>query len=234
MRNIFFCEQVSVNPDRYDVLRFWILGKEQPQHEETIVEKMLNRIFRRTPKAGVEYYKRVVVAIRLKKDAKLTLKAFKEVPVESLEMLLPDGTIKMSNWDKSILTTSIFLAGAGIVAKVVTLLAQVQFDWSLVLSLVMGAISIRAWTVYKNRRSEYLLDITRMLYFKNVANNQGLLALLVDRAEDEIFKEALLTYTFLLTSRPDSVRQKTSSQQLPAQLGKHRLDLKRGKRDGGS
>nr|KAG5707520.1 hypothetical protein BaRGS_012024 [Batillaria attramentaria] len=211
--------RVSVNPDRYDILRFWVLGRENPDPEPTLLQKLINRILRRQPKRSVEYYKRVVVAIRLKKDSKLLLKAFKEIPVHNLEMLLPDGTIRMSTMDKSVLTASVFIATAGVVAKIVTVLASLQVDWMLLLTLVTGAIGVRAWTTYKNRRNAYLVDASRTLYFKNVANNRGLLTLLVDRAEDESFKEALLTYTFLLTTRPPSVKGKASSQQLPAQLG---------------
>ena len=92
----FFHPQVSINPDRYDVLRFWVLGKEQPEPEPTFFQRMVNKVRRQQPKPQYEYYKRVVVAIRLKKDNKLMLKAFKEVPVNNLEMLLPDGTIRMS------------------------------------------------------------------------------------------------------------------------------------------
>ena len=58
-----------------------------------------------------------------------------------------------------------------------------------------------------------------MLYFKNLANNQGLLASIVSRAEDESFKEALLVYTFLLTSSLQAARCKANKQQA-SQLGK--------------
>ncbi|XP_076470686.1 transmembrane protein 143-like [Babylonia areolata] len=211
--------RVSVNPDRYDILRFWVLGREQPEPEPNVLQRLINRALRRPVKPSVEYYKRVVVAIRLKKDSKLMLKAFKEIPVNNLEMLLPDGTIRMNTFDKSVLASSVFIATAGLVAKVVTVLASVNFDWMLLVTLVMGGVGVRAWTVYKNRRNAYLVDMSRTLYFKNVANNRGLLALLVDRAEDESFKEALLAYTFLLTSRPPPIKRKVTASQVPVELG---------------
>jgi hypothetical protein len=58
-----------------------------------------------------------------------------------------------------------------------------------------------------------------MLYFKNIANNRGLLTLLVDRAEDELFKKLALTYSFLLANRPPSVASLPSAQQKVTQLG---------------
>ena len=170
-------------------------------------------------KPSVEYYKRVVVAIRLKKDTKLLLKAFKEIPVNNLEMILPDGTLKMNRLDKGVLTASLFIAASGLVAKAVTVLAHMNLDWMLLVTFVTGVIGIQAWSSYKNRRNAYLVQMSRMLYFKNLANNQGLLASIVSRAEDESFKEALLVYTFLLTSRLQAARCKANKPQA-SQLGK--------------
>ncbi|KAK6185030.1 hypothetical protein SNE40_007356 [Patella caerulea] len=211
--------RVSVNPLKYDILRFWALGREIPEQKFNLYEQFLSKVTRKPARKPIEYYKRVVVAIRLKKDQKLMLKAFKEVPVNALEMLLPDGTIKMSTMDKGILTTSAFIASVGIVAKLVTVLADMNIDWTLILTALTGIIGIRAWTVYNNRKNKYLVDVSRTLYYKNIANNRGLLTLLVDRAEDESFKEALLTYAFLLTKRSPSVRSLPSIQQKPAELG---------------
>ena len=59
---------------------------------------------------------------------KLLLKAFKEIPVKQLEMLLPDGTLKMSTLDKGVISSCVFLAATGVLAKVVTLLASMHLD----------------------------------------------------------------------------------------------------------
>ena len=68
-----------MDPGRYDVLRFWVLGHEMPEVHIPLLERIKDRILKRSPTKPMEYYKRVVVAIRLKKDSKLSLKAFKEV-----------------------------------------------------------------------------------------------------------------------------------------------------------
>ncbi|XP_041377097.1 transmembrane protein 143-like [Gigantopelta aegis] len=211
--------RVSVNPDKYDILKFWALGKEAPEHSPTIWDKVKHKVTKKPFPKPVQYYKRVVVALRLKKDTKLMLKAFKEIPVNNLEMLLPDGSIQMSTLDKGIVSASVFIAAVGVLTKVVTLLAGLNIDWMLVVTTVTGLIGVRAWTVYKNRRNAYLVDMLRTLYFKNIANNRGLLTLLVDRAEDESFKEALLVYTFLLTNRPPSAKSSSASSNLTAELG---------------
>ena len=190
-----------------------------PEVKLTFTQRLLNTILRRSPPKPQEYYKRVVAAVRLKRDDKLLLKAFKEVPVNALTKLLPDGHVKMARLDRGIFATLAGIAGVSITAKLVCILAHVHTDWMMIVTGVSGLAAIQAWTSYKNRHLSYVNDLTRMLYFKNIANNRGLLTLLVDRAEDELFKEALLTYTFLLTNRPPSTVGKPSAEQEPEELG---------------
>ena len=202
----------------------WALGRETSTSQLPVHKRLGYYILRRPVPKPLEYYKRIVVAVRLKRDDKLMLKAFKEVPVNGLEQLLPDGKIVMSQFDKTVIYSSVGIATVGLLAKLITYLAKMQLEWTLVLAGVTGLTAIRAWTAYKNRKNAYLVELSRMLYFKNIANNRGLLALLVDRAEDELLKETLLTYTFLCTNRPPSLEGKSSSDMLPEELGKQSVD----------
>lgn len=213
----FFTSQVSVDTTKYDILKFWALGKERipvtlPWYKAMFMKKD------EIPKPKL-YYKRVVVAIRLKRDQKLLLKSFKEIPVNALEMLVPEGKIRIDKLDKGVIAVSMTVAMAGVIAKIVTFLAALSVDAMLIATAVGGLIAARGWNVYKNKRNAYLVDLSRLLYFKNVANNRGLLALLVDRAEDESFKEALLVYAFLLANRPRSLYSSRSVEMSPDDLG---------------
>ena len=109
---------------------------------------------------------------------------------------------------------------AGAVAQVVAYLTEISMEWTTLMMAVAGLTATQSWTVYKNRRNVYLLQLSRLLYFRNIANNKGLLTLLVDRAEDELFKEMLLAYTFLLTNRPPSQRDTDINKQDHDKLGK--------------
>lgn len=208
-----------MDKNNFDILRIWALGKEKPQPSIPWHTKF--KFWKRSSPIVDQpsYYKRVVVAIRLKKDQKLMLKVYKEVPTNSLETLIPDGKIMIKNRDKQIIAVSTFLALSSVLAKSVTILAHLNIDWFLSVFIVAGLVGGRTYTVYNNRRNAYLARLNRMLYFKNVANNRGSLTLLVDRAEDESFKEALLTYTLLLTNRSPLVRLKDSPNTLPQELG---------------
>lgn len=210
--------RVSVDRNKFDVLKIWALGKERPEIKLPWYKSLFFKSKGEVPKKP-EYYKRVVIAIRFKRDQKLLLKSFKEVPVNNLEMLLPEGRILMSKYDKSVITAMVVFGGLSALAKAVTYLASMNVNAMLWIMGLTGVIGVNALTRYKNKRNAYLADLNRMLYFKNIANNRGLITLLVDRAEDESFKEALLVYTFLLTNRSPSSRAKASKALVPAELG---------------
>jgi hypothetical protein len=60
-------------------------------------------------------------------------------------------------------------------------------------------LGIRAWRSINNNRNKYVAQQMQTLYYQNMNNNRGLIALLVDRSEDEEFKETMLAYVFLLS-----------------------------------
>jgi hypothetical protein len=49
-----------------------------------------------------------------------------------------------------------------------------------------------------NTRTKYMMMLAQRLFFHSLANNRGVLTLLVDRAEEEDIKEEMLLYFFLL------------------------------------
>ncbi|XP_041454446.1 transmembrane protein 143-like isoform X2 [Lytechinus variegatus] len=216
---------VSVNPKNYQTLRFWALGKELPADTTPWYTRLSKSAFykasKRSPPAPVHFYKRIVVAVKPKGQDKLMLKMFKEIPTGAIEQLLPDGKIKMSAFDQGLLMAMASIGSLSLLMKAVTFLADIQLQWTLIAATAAGIFGLRGWNSYKNRRTRYMMQLSKTLYFKNVANNRGLLALVVDRAQDESFKECLLAYTFLLTNRPDTVREAANSDptSLPPLLG---------------
>lgn len=145
-------------------------------------------------------YKRVISAVRLANDDKLTLKAFKDISSDDLEKLLPAGRISMGRFDRYVIVSSCILTSAGLLGKLVTVLAKVHANWTLGFAAVTSVIGLQGYLAYKSRQSRYLAALNKMIYYRNIANNRGLITLVVDRAQDESFKEALLTYTLLLSS----------------------------------
>ena len=190
---------VSVDPSKYDVLRVWVVGKEvEPTSSEKWYSRMVSGIVHLFyPLQKVERYKRVVIAVRGKRQTKLILKSFKDIRCANLEHLLPDGKIKMTQFDQRMLAGTLAVGVVGVVIKLVSFLADYKISWTYIAISVAGVVGLRAWNMYKNKRNSYLVNLSQTLYFKSIANNRALLSLLADRAEDEVFKVTLLAYSFL-------------------------------------
>jgi hypothetical protein len=79
----------------------------------------------------------------------------------------------------------------------------------LVLLAGIGALGGYLWKQFnnfKNRKLRFLQTLTQSLYFKNLDNNAGVFHRLVNDAEEEECKEAVLAYYFLLTSEQSMSR----------------------------
>jgi hypothetical protein len=211
--------QVSVNPTNYDVMTFWALGRECPPQKFPWYTVLFYRMIRQPLPPPLEYYKRLISAVRVKSEKKLMLKGYKDIPTGSLEQLLPGATVKMSNMDKSILLGTLTVGICGIFTRTMLLPAELESRWTAILTGLCCLVCLRGWTVYKNRKNRYLAQLSQMLYFKNIANNRSLIAVIVDRAEEEILKEVILTYVILLMNRAPSLAEEDHKDDLPLEKG---------------
>lgn len=189
---------MSVDLSKYSVIKFWVLGKQKAPVQQSIVNKLTRWVLRQPSLNKSEtIYKRVIAAVRLKNSDKLTLKAFKDIASTDLEKVLPVGSIRIGKFDKYMIMTSVSLASLGLLAKFITILAKMTVSWPLLFTGVTGLLGVRGYFAYRGRQNRYLAKLNNTLYYKNIANNRGLITLVMDRAQDESFKEALLTYTFI-------------------------------------
>ncbi len=190
---------VSVDPKDYDTLVMWTRGKVTA--ETSRLQRLSSAVtgyFGTNSKPPQQIFTRVFVAVRTKSDKKLRLKIFKEVPCNKLEYLLPNGRIMMSKFDKGFLVSSVLIGAGALAMRSLPVLAD-KVQWSWIGLGLAGLVASRAWIGYKNKRNQYLVNLSRTLYYKSVAHNRGVLTLLADRALDEEFKEAILAYLFLLS-----------------------------------
>lgn len=130
------------------------------------------------------------------------LKIFKNIPRHDVEMLFPNIRVKMKYTDKLQLGGSAvfgfltWLIGTATKLVVAVALSPVM----LVLALVTGVGGIM-YAQIRNifiTRDRYRMQLAQSLYFQNLANNLGALALIVDEAEEEDVKEEVLLYSYLL------------------------------------
>lgn len=133
-------------------------------------------------------------------QAGITLKIFKDVVAEDLEMLLPRVRIRMRLLDHLKVGSSVTGGAVTAVWKALTAAAISPWVLLMVLSGFTGA-AVRSVMGFLSRKSHYMQALTNKLYFQNLANNSSALAHLVDAAEAEKLKEFLLAYYLLYVER---------------------------------
>ena len=150
------------------------------------------------------------------------IKLFKNVPKSDLEMLFPNSQVRMKTIDKVILGVPAAISGIIVVATklgaslvlVAALIAfwlglkkeEVMIDQQHLVALGVGLAALagflfRQYNKFKNRKIRFMKTLADNLYFKNLDNNAGVLFHLINEAEEEDFKEAVLAYFFLLTEQ---------------------------------
>ena len=149
------------------------------------------------------------------------LKIFKNVPESTLETLFPDVKIRMTLVDRGLILLPVIGGFFSVVNKVlpaITILGAVAtalilgktINWDefkdklfpiLAAFSVVGAIAFKVFAKYKNTRQMHQARLMKTLYFHNLDNNAGVFDFLVNEAEEEECKEAILAYYFLLTGR---------------------------------
>ena len=150
------------------------------------------------------------------------IKLFHNVPKADLEMLFPNSKVRMKTIDKIII--GVPAAVSGIIVLVTKLGAslllvgsvisfwlglkdqEVQVKQQHLIALgaglgTLGCFVFRQINKYKNRKIKFMKALSDNLYFKNLDNNAGVFYHLIDTAEEEESKEAVLAYYFLLTTK---------------------------------
>ena len=150
------------------------------------------------------------------------IKLFHNIPKADLEMLFPNSKVRMKTIDKIIigvpaavsgmivlvtkLGASLLLVGSVISFWLGLKDQEVQIKQQHLIALgaglgTLGGFLFRQINKYKNRKIKFMKALSDNLYFKNLDNNAGVFYHLIDAAEEEEFKEAVLAYYFLLTAK---------------------------------
>jgi hypothetical protein len=146
------------------------------------------------------------------------IKLFQNVPKADLEMLFPNSRVRMKTIDKLIIGVPAAVSGVVVVVTKLgaTLLLiaalvsfwlgisreEVQLNQKHLIALgaglaTLGGFLFRQIGKFKNRKIKFMKVLADNLYFKNLDNNAGVFHNLIDAAEEEEVKEAVLAYFFL-------------------------------------
>src|SRR5262249_18388509 len=122
--------------------------------------------------------------------ADVFLKIFKEIPRMDVEMLLPGARMRMPGMARAKLSGS-FLGGAGLVGYNIIKGALLGL-WG-----QAGAVAgygYKHYYGYQTKNNDYHYKMTQNLYYHNLDNNAGVLTQVLDEAEEQECREALLAY----------------------------------------
>lgn len=166
------------------------------------------RLYRREA-VQVPVYQRLVIMFRVRDGQRATrnldtqdvfIKLFKDIPKMDLEMLLPGTRVKMSLIDRIriVMPTVSGLVVSAIKAFKGALLAAAAGIYGILalLGVTLG-YGVKSFFGYLQTKQKYQLNLTESLYYQNLDNNAGVLCRLLDEAEEQENREAVLGYFFL-------------------------------------
>ncbi|BAP54515.1 hypothetical protein THII_0218 [Thioploca ingrica] len=127
------------------------------------------------------------------------IKLFKDIPLSDLEMLFPNQQVRFKLFDKIKLGVT---GGGGTIAGIISVISKAGLIFTSPITFIaafLGFIGIifRQIMGFFNQRTRYMMKLSQNLYFLNLDNNLGVINYLVDMAEEEECKEAVLAYYFL-------------------------------------
>lgn len=186
------------------------------------------RNFYRVEEQTVPIYQRLVLILKMRKHKRLPsdidtesvyLKVFKSIPKQDVKMLLPGAKVRMSRMDQGKIGVPL-LGGLGMVAwKFLNAVGVVLWDlmddamgvilsaggnpWAMWIAASGAAgYGYNTWYGYQQTKQRYHLNLTQSLYYQNLDSNAGVLTRLLDEAEEQDAREAILAYYMLWQHGP--------------------------------
>ncbi|MBY0521778.1 MAG: DUF3754 domain-containing protein [Gemmataceae bacterium] len=173
--------------------------------------RRLRSLFRKEDEV-VPIYKRLVMILKLRPHKRLSkhigtegvfLQVFKNIPKRDLLMLLPGARVRMTKIDRSKIGLP-FISGLGmalynIADDIFLQLTRVASSPTMFWGVASGAIGYgtKSYFSYVGTKQKYHLNLREVLYFQNLDTNSGVLFRLLDEAEEQDAREAILAYYML-------------------------------------
>jgi len=187
--------RIRVDPSRVERLRLHVRGRA----EETLGRRSRLRPWRRV-EMQAPVYRRLVVATRLRGEAGVRLKLFRDIPVRDVEALMPHAEIRMSMIDR----IQVFGAGAGALGGLASkafaaITSGVVSLFSLASAALVGfgGLAFRSFFGYRRTMRMRTSVRTQHLYERSLANNASVVHALLRMIRQEELKEAALAYACL-------------------------------------
>jgi hypothetical protein len=157
----------------------------------------------------VPIYRRLVLVLKLREHKRFRgkvdtehvfLKVFKDIPKLDVMMLLPGAKVRLTVLDKGMigmpLLSGALIAAYTFIQNVAEWLATIFLSSNAVWGLAAGGIGYgyKSYYGYQTTKQSYHLMLTQSLYFQNLDSNAGVLTRLLDEAEEQEGRSAILAY----------------------------------------
>jgi len=154
-------------------------------------------------------YRRLVLILKLRQHPRLRgvvdtehvfLKIFKDIPKLDVMMLLPGARVRLSAFDRGRigmpllggLALTVYNLLGDLVQAVQNLLLSPNAAWGLAAAGL--GYGYKSFYGYQQTKQRYHLTLTQSLYFQNLDSNAGVLTRLLDEAEEQECRTAVLAY----------------------------------------
>lgn len=190
---------LSVHVDTDDFDEFHVYYRGIRKREDT--QRFLFLWKRTRP---VRYLNRVFVVARFKRECggRVIIKMFKDVAVENLKIIAPKVKLGMPFFDRIKIGGTVLGSLATTIYKLVVAVTLSPILFAIVLGGLLLA-AFKGIMSFLNSRTKYLHVFSSSLYYRNLSNNKAALTTLVDAAEEQEVKEAILGYFMLYTAGRD-------------------------------
>jgi hypothetical protein len=178
---------------------------------DTRTHRLLSGMYRKED-VNVPVWKRLAMIVKLRPSKRLGskvitdqvyLQVFKNIPKLDICMLLPGARTRMSRLDKGKVGMPFFsglaMALWNIADDVVGAVLRVGASPALFWGIATGAIGYgsKSYYNYSTTKQAYNLNLAQVLYYQNLDTNAGVLLRVIDDAEEQECREAILGYYFL-------------------------------------
>lgn len=153
----------------------------------------------------------------------LHLRLFKDVPHLDMEVIFSNTSPSMRTLEKIKIIAPLVAGVVSLGMKYGPLLLGGETG-STSLSLVggllsgLGAYVLKTYTSYQKTREKFRNIVAKDMYFKGLANNSSVLSVVVDMAEEQEVKEAILAYAILVMNQPNSFTEDSLDQYIESWL----------------
>lgn len=144
-------------------------------------------------------------------------KQFRDVPIEYLKIVAPEVKLYLPLFDK-FKVGGTFFAGFG--TAILKLIYAAAFSFVVFIVLLVGIILafLKGIFGFLNSRTKCMKKFSENLYHKSLSNNVAAVNMLLDQAETQEVKEALLAYYILYIHRDRNLTMKEMDDYAEAEL----------------